>query len=260
MKHTKTLSILCWNVNGIRAVQKKGFIEWVQKESPDILCLQETKANAGQLDDALKNIDGYTSYFHSAQRKGYSGVAIYTKIAPNAVREGFGDPKFDNEGRVISMDFDAFTLFNIYFPNGGRGTDRLNYKLDFYDDILVHWEKLRKSGKKLIICGDVNTAHKEIDVAKPEAWSDDSGFLPEEREWIDKIVDMGYVDTFREFNDKPGQYTFWDPISRARIRNEGWRIDYFFVTQDLMPHVRNATILPDVMGSDHCPIGLELEL
>lgn len=256
----KTLEILCWNVNGIRAAQKKGFVDFVQKKSPDILCIQETKANASQLDEPLKNIPGYESHFHSAARKGYSGVAMYLKVKPLAINMGFGKTKFDDEGRVMSAEFPEFILYNIYFPNGGRGADRLNFKLDFYDAILEHWEKQRAQGKKLIICGDVNTAHKPIDVAKPEAWADDSGFLEEEREWIDKIVELGYVDTFRMFNDKPEQYTFWDPISRARIRNEGWRIDYFFVSKDLVPNVKNASILAEVEGSDHCPVGLTLAL
>ncbi len=256
---SSNLRLVCWNVNGIRAAQKKGFIEWVKKASPDILCLQETKAQIEQLDDELVHIDKYESHFHSAAKKGYSGVAIYTRQKPIAVHQGMGDPKFDVEGRVISAEFPDFILYNIYFPNGGRGPERVQYKLEFYETILAQWQKLRKKGKKIIICGDVNTAHKEIDVAKPEQWSDDTGFLPEERAWIDKIVSLGYVDTFREFNKEPEQYTYWDQITRARLRNEGWRIDYFFVTKDLMPKVKNAAILADVEGSDHCPITLELK-
>lgn len=253
------MRILCWNVNGIRAAQRKGFLDFVSRERPDALCLQETKASPEQLDPELASIQGYRSHFVSAEKKGYSGVAIYTKPAPKQVMLGCGATRFDCEGRVISADYGDFILYNIYFPNGGRGPERVRYKLDFYDHVLDQWQELRSEGRELIICGDFNTAHKEIDVARPVEWSKQSGFLPEERVWIDKITDMGYIDAFRAFNTKPEQYTYWDNFRNNRERNIGWRIDMFMVTEGLMPKVTNATILPTVMGSDHCPIELVVE-
>jgi exodeoxyribonuclease-3 len=250
------MRILCWNVNGIRAAQKKGFLGYLKRESPDVLCLQETKAQVDQLDADLVNVDGYKSHFVSAEKKGYSGVAIYSRPVPKAVTAGCGATRFDAEGRVISADYGDFILYNIYFPNGGRGPERVRYKLDFYDHLLEQWQELRSDGRELVICGDFNTAHKPIDVARPAEWSKQSGFLPEERAWLDKITDMGYVDAFRVYNQEPEQYTYWDQISKSRERNIGWRIDYFMVTEGLMPRVRNAAIYPEVMGSDHCPIEL----
>lgn len=258
-KKSSSISILCWNVNGIRAIQKKGFLDWFQKHSVDIVCLQETKAQAHQLDEKLTQIPGYKSYWFSAERKGYSGVATYTKSDPVSVRYGFGIPQFDSEGRVLVTEFPTFSLYNVYFPNGKRDQERLNYKLDFYNSILDHWEEERARGRQLVICGDYNTAHKEIDLARPKENENISGFLKVEREWIDLIVKRGFVDTFRLFNTQPDQYTWWDMMTRARERNVGWRIDYFFVTENLVPRIKNAWISPDVMGSDHCPVGLEIE-
>lgn len=252
--------IFCWNVNGIRAIWKKGFPEWFAKESPDVLCLQETKAHPSQLDDEVRNFGNYKSWFFSAEKKGYSGVAIYSKHQPLRVAAGFNAPEFDIEGRVIEMEFEKFILFNGYFPNGGRGPERVKYKLEFYDKLFQRAEELRKKKKNIIICGDYNTAHKEIDLARPKENSKTTGFLPEERAWIDKIVDMNYVDIFREYNKEPGQYTYWDQITRARERNVGWRIDYFFVSKEAQSLVANAGIHMDVMGSDHCPIELDLKL
>ena len=252
--------ILCWNVNGIRAAWKKDFPNWFAKESPDVLCLQETKAHPSQLDDEVKNFNGYKSWFFSAEKKGYSGVAVYSKHNPVRVSAGFNEPEFDCEGRVIEMEFEKFILFTAYFPNGGRGPERVDYKLRFYDKLFKRAEELRKKKKNIIICGDYNTAHKEIDLARPKENSNTTGFLPEERAWIDKIVDIGYVDIFREYNKEPGQYTYWDQITRARERNVGWRIDYFFVSEEARPLVTNASIHQDVMGSDHCPIELELKV
>lgn len=257
----KKLKILSWNVNGIRAAYKKGFVNWFTKENPDILCLQETKAHPEQLTEDLLNVNKYKSHFSSSiVKKGYSGVAIYTKPEPDKVQHGFGIPKFDDEGRIISADYKDFILINIYYPNGKAREERLKYKMDFYDAFLNYADKLVKKGKKLVICGDVNTAHKEIDLARPKENEKISGFLPIEREWMDKFFEHGYVDTFRMFNDQPEQYTWWDQQSRARERNVGWRIDYFFVSDNFRKNVSNAFILPDVMGSDHCPIGLELKL
>jgi exodeoxyribonuclease-3 len=253
------MRLITWNVNGIRAAQKKGFLDYLKRENPDVMCLQETKASPEQLDEGLLAVDGYESHFVSAEKKGYSGVAIYTRPKPQQVVSGCGATRFDCEGRVISADYGDFVLYNIYFPNGGRGPERVRYKLDFYDHVLEQWQELRDEGKELIICGDVNTAHKEIDVARPKEWSKQSGFLPEERAWLDKITDMGYVDVFRRFNDKPDQYTYWDNFRQARERNVGWRIDYFLVTEGLMPRVKQAGIFMDVMGSDHCPVELVIE-
>ncbi len=252
------LRILSWNVNGIRAVQKKGFLEWLAEESPDILCLQETKASEDQLASALKNIPGYDSYFASAERKGYSGVAIYTKPPPAQVTSTFSVESFTKEGRVLAADYGEFTLLNVYFPNGKSSKDRLKYKMDFYDDFLDFADGIKNGGKNVVICGDVNTAHKEIDLARPKANETTSGFLPEERAWIDKLLALGYVDTLRMFNQQPEQYSYWDQMSRARERNVGWRIDYFFVNEAFAGRVKNAFILPEVMGSDHCPVGIEI--
>jgi len=256
----KELKIFCWNVNGIRAIWKKDFPEWFKKTSPDILCLQETKAQFEQLDEAIAKVDGYYCNFFSAEKKGYSGVALYSKEEPVNVTKGFGNPYFDGEGRVIQADYKDFTIYNVYFPNGGRGPDRVKYKLDFYDELFFNVEKKRKKQKNIIICGDYNTAHKEIDLARPKENEKNSGFLPEERAWLDTIVNMGYIDIFREYNDKPGQYTYWDQITRARERNIGWRIDYFFITKEMKKIVKDVKIHPEVMGSDHCPIELDILL
>lgn len=254
------LKITSWNVNGIRAAERKGLLEYMKAESPDILCLQETKAQVDQLPKSLIDVDGYSSHFVSGEKKGYSGVAIYTKKEPNDVVVGCGHPKFDVEGRVVRADYDEFTLYNIYYPNGGRGPERVQYKLEFYEMILEQWQALREEGKRLILTGDFNTAHKENDLARPDENSNVTGFLPIERAWLDKIEALGYVDTFRAFNRDPEWYTYWDQITRARERNVGWRIDYFWVTPDVMPFVVDSPIKMDVMGSDHCPIELHLEL
>jgi len=254
------LKIFCWNVNGIRAIQKKGFPEWFEKTSPDILCLQETKAQYDQLDESLTKIKDYYCHYFSAEKKGYSGVATYTKTEPLSVNNGFKIPHFDTEGRVLETAFKDFTLFNVYFPNGGKGPDRVKYKLDFYDSLFFHIDKIRKKQKNIIICGDFNTAHKEIDLARPEYNARNSGFLPIEREWIDKIINLGYIDIFREYNKEPHQYTYWDQVTFARQKNVGWRIDYFFVSKEMKEKVTGSKIHPDVMGSDHCPIELNLKL
>ena len=255
----KEVRILSWNVNGIRAAYKKGILNWFSKEQPDILCIQETKAMKEQLPQDLLNVNGYTSYFSSAERKGYSGTATYTKVNPVKVANGIGIKKFDSEGRFLITEFDEFILFNIYFPNGKAKKERLQYKMDFYEAFLKHLKKLLKQDKKIVICGDVNTAHKEIDLARPKANEKISGFLPEERKWIDKLLETGFTDTFRKFNQKPEQYTWWDMMTRARDRNVGWRIDYFFISDNLNDNLKNAIILPEVMGSDHCPVGIELK-
>ena len=255
----KEIKLLCWNVNGIRAVAKKGFFEWLKKESPDILCLQETKASPENLTQDLLEPPGYQTYWNYPERKGYSGVATFTKEKPLKVQNNFGRAAFDTEGRAIITVYPEFTLCNVYFPNGKQGAERLKYKLDFYDAFFDYLEPLRLRGDKIIICGDFNTAHQEIDLAHPKENSKVSGFLPEERAWLDKLLAHGYIDTFRYFHKEPGQYTWWDMKSRARERNVGWRIDYFFITENLLDNVNQAFIMPDVPGSDHCPIALILK-
>jgi exodeoxyribonuclease III len=254
------LKLISWNVNGIRAIYKKGLLDWLGKESPDILCLQETKANEGTFPEELKKIEGYQVSFSEAERKGYSGVATFSKIKPQSTVKGFGIEVFDNEGRISISDFGSFSLFNIYFPNGKASGERLKYKMDFYDAFLDTADRMKAGGKSIIVCGDVNTAHKEIDIARPKENSKVSGFLPEERAWIDKLVSHGYVDTFRLFNQEPGQYTWWDMVTRARERNVGWRIDYFYASADLEERVKSAFIQSSVTGSDHCPIGITVEI
>jgi len=254
------MRILSWNVNGLRAAHKKGFLDWLLNEKPDVLCIQELRAMEEQLPLDVKEIEGYYSYFCSAERKGYSGVALYTNIEPQSVTRGFGVERFDREGRTLMADYGDFVLLSVYFPNGGSSEERFQYKLEFYEAFLDHVEGLREQGRQIVICGDVNTAHKEIDLAEPEKHKNVSGFLPEERAWIDKLLDKGYIDTFRMFNDEPGHYTWWDYKVRSRQRNLGWRIDYFFVSDGFKSSVESAYILSDVMGSDHCPIGIDISI
>ncbi|MBN2227028.1 MAG: exodeoxyribonuclease III [candidate division Zixibacteria bacterium] len=256
----KTLTLLSWNVNGIRAIARKDAFGWFHEQKPDILCIQETKAQEDQIPRDFREIDGYHTYFSAAERKGYSGVGLYTKEEPRDVKHGFGINEFDSEGRTIIAEYEKFILCNIYFPNGKASKERLAYKMAFYDAFLNHIEKRRKKDTEIIICGDVNTAHKEIDLAHPKENEKVSGFLPEERAWIDKLVQQGYLDTLRMFNQEPGQYSWWDLKSRARERNVGWRIDYFLVSAGLEQNVKNAFIMPEIMGSDHCPVGIELAL
>ncbi|MDR3627475.1 MAG: exodeoxyribonuclease III [Ignavibacteriaceae bacterium] len=259
----KKIRILSWNVNGIRAAYKKGFVNWLSEAKPDIMCLQETKAHKEQLSDELLNIKDYNPLFCSAERKGYSGVAIYTKEVPLSVNKWISGSKleqFNNEGRILMAEYPGFYLFNIYFPNGKASPERLKYKMDFYDAFLEYVNILRQAGAKIVVCGDVNTAHTEIDLARPKENSTVSGFLPEERQWMDKFFSNGYVDTFRMFNTEPKNYTWWDQVTRARERNVGWRIDYFFVSDNAKDNVKDAFILNDVMGSDHCPIGIDLQI
>jgi len=255
----KQRKILCWNVNGIRAVWGRGLLGWLHEESPDILCLQETKAHPEQLGKDLLEPEGYHVYWNYPERKGYSGVAIFSREEPHRVQYGFGVPEFDMEGRVIIAEYSEFVLFNIYFPNGKKDESRLRYKMDFYEAFLKFLEPLKAKGKKQIICGDFNTAHREMDLARPKENAKISGFLPEERAWMDKFIAGGYVDVFRHFNEEPHQYTWWDLKSGARARNVGWRIDYFFVSENLLPSVAQAFIMPEVRGSDHCPVGISLE-
>lgn len=254
------MRIISWNVNGLRANVKKGGFDWLLNESPDIFCLQETKAHADQLEEGVRNPPGYFSYLdHSKGRKGYSGVAVYTKTKPEKVEYGLGIEKYDQEGRFLALFFKEFVLLNVYFPNGGGGPDRLKYKLEFYDVFLSYIDRLRKKGQEIIFCGDVNTAHIEIDLARPKENENNTGFLPIERAWLDRVVAHGYVDVFRYFYPEVKEkYTYWDMKTFARERNVGWRIDYFFVSPGLLKKVDKIKILDEILGSDHCPIELDM--
>jgi exodeoxyribonuclease-3 len=254
------MKIVSWNVNGIRAVHRNGYWQnFLKTVKPDIFGLQETKASPDQLVDELRDAAGYSSFFSSSQlKKGYSGVAIYSKIEPLSVIYGMGIEEFDLEGRLIAAEYEDFWLLNVYFPNGGRGPERLEYKMRFYDSFLAFCEKLRES-KPVIFCGDVNTAHEEVDLARPKENEKNTGFLPEERAWIDEVINVGYVDAFRHFNpNKKEVYSYWDTFTHAREHNVGWRIDYFFIAQELMKKIKKAEIHSDIYGSDHCPVSITL--
>ncbi|MDZ7821497.1 MAG: exodeoxyribonuclease III [Candidatus Marinimicrobia bacterium] len=256
------MKLLSWNVNGFRAVLRKGFTEIVEEYQPDILGIQETKVKPEQLERVQHHIPEYDDYFFSADRPGYSGVAVYTKPRPLKVVRGFPSGWKDDEGRVLMLEYETFIFFNIYFPNGQKDDNRLQYKLDFYDFSLEYFDRLRKeSGKGLVICGDYNTAHHPVDLARPKENERTSGFLPVERTWMDKFEAHGYIDTFRHFHpDAKDRYSWWSYRTRARDKNVGWRIDYFYVSPELLPYLRDADILDTVMGSDHCPVSLELEI
>ncbi len=248
-----------FNVNGIRAVERKGFIDWAKSSKINILCLQETKAHREQLSEELLNIEGYESYFNSGERKGYSGVAVYSSLKPKKVVTEFPGI-LNDEGRVIQLDYAGFSLLNVYFPNGKKNAERLAYKMDFYHSFRSYVAEVRAKGSEVLVCGDVNTAHKEIDLARPKANEKTSGFLLQEREWIDEFLADGFVDTFRVFDRRPNQYSWWDMKSRARERNVGWRIDYWFCSEGLSKGLRGAYIKPEVVFSDHSPVGLVLEV
>lgn len=253
------MKLISWNVNGLRAVWKKGFQEFVTAQEADVLCLQETKIQPEQITPEMKDLAGYGSYWSVAEKKGYSGVVTYTRPEPLAVSTSFGSPALDREGRVLHTEYPDLHLFNVYFPNSGMGPERLAHKMQFYDEFLTLTERLRQAGKGVIVCGDVNTAHTEIDIARPKENENSPGFLAVERAWVSKLVAHGYHDTFRIFVAEPGHYTWWDMKFAARARNVGWRIDYFFVSDELRGRVKAAGILPLVQGSDHCPITLEIE-
>lgn len=252
------MRIVSWNVNGVRSIARKGFLSWLQAETPDMLCLQETRAGVAKFPEELREVAGYHLFCDAGARPGYSGVALYSRTAPREVRFGIGRDEFDCEGRILLAEYPWFTLCNIYFPNGKSSPARLHYKLDFYEAFLEYIDHVRAGGQHVVVCGDLNTAHREIDLARPKQNMDVSGFLPEERAWIDRLLAHGYVDTFRMFCSDGGHYSWWDYKTRARDRNVGWRLDYFFVDADLAPRVHAATIHADVPGSDHCPVSLDL--
>jgi exodeoxyribonuclease-3 len=261
MCYDARMKIITWNVNGLRALHRKGVWEpFFHDESFDVLCLQETKADVTQLPELLASPKDHVAFFASSQgKKGYSGVATYAKKAPDQTEYGLGEERFDTEGRVIISYCGKIAIINVYVPNGGQGQHRLDYKFDFLDALLVKMNALRAGGFSIVLCGDINIAHEPIDLARPEANEQNTGFLPEERAWIDEIINQGYIDIFRHLNPgKEGAYTYWDQRFHARDRNVGWRIDYFFISPDLLSRVKNVTILSQVYGSDHCPVMLEL--
>jgi len=259
---TETIRLFSWNVNGLRACGRKGFPEWLAAEQPDVLGLQEIRALPEQLDGELREPAGYRTWIHPAEKKGYSGVALYSKVEPESVTlGGLGEERFDSEGRLIIADYGSFLFYTGYFPNGGNDLSRVPYKLEFSEAVLQHAEAQRKAGRSVVICGDVNTAHQEIDLANPKANAKNTGFLPEERAWVSRFLEHGYLDIFRHSNpETTGAYSWWSNRKGVRERNVGWRIDYFFISEDLLGRVVEAKIHPDVMGSDHCPISLELAL
>ena len=253
------MKLYSWNVNGIRAAERKGFLDLLDQIQPDVLCLQETKARVDQLGSSLIKDHGYHTYWHSAQKAGYSGVATFCKEEPYFIQEGLGIDRFDSEGRVLITEHENFLLYNIYFPNGQKDDTRLKYKLDFYDELLPIVNDQVENGNNVIITGDWNTAHNTIDLARPKENEKTSGFMPIERERIDTYVSHGWVDTFRHFHSDSDRYTWWTYRFGARERNIGWRIDYFFVNEILVEQLDDADIHPDIMGSDHCPVSLTLK-
>lgn len=253
------MRITTWNVNGLRAIFKKDVWQYILDINPDVICLQEIKAKPEQLDlDHDAHFIGYDIIWNPAERPGYSGVATLTKKTPQKVTLGFGVDEFDREGRVIQTLQEGFMLFNVYFPNGQRDQGRLDYKLDFYEKLLDCCLDLKSQGIPVVICGDFNTAHHEIDLKNPKSNQKTSGFLPEEREWVTRYLDSGFIDAYRHLYPNQIQYTWWTYISNARQRNVGWRLDYFLISEDLLPVLSNSTIHDEIMGSDHCPVSLEL--
>ena len=252
------MKILSYNVNGIRAALNKGFADWLNAAEPDVICLQETKALEEQIDTALFEQIGYKHFWHSAQKKGYSGVAILTKTNPINVQEGTGIEHMDIEGRVIRVDYKNISVISLYLPSG-TNINRLEYKFKFMDDFLDYINSLKKDYPRLVICGDYNICHRAIDIHDPVRNKNVSGFLPEERQWIDTFINCGFVDSFRYLNPEPHQYSWWSYRANARINNKGWRIDYNLVSDNLKNNIKRAYLLPEVKHSDHCPVGVELE-
>lgn len=251
------IQLISWNVNGIRALEKKGLVDIIKGLGADIFALQETKAQPEQLSTALTKIPGYEVYFHSAQRKGYAGVAVYSRQPPQNVIHGLGNSIFDDEGRVLTLEYESFFLVNCYFPNAQHGLKRLDYKLAF-DEALQNFCQQLRPKKMVVICGDLNVAHQEIDLANPKENVKNPGFSPPERQWLDTMLASGYIDSFRHFNQQPHNYTWWSYRFNARARNIGWRIDYFLVDKKNQHRLRQAEILADIIGSDHCPVRLEI--
>ena len=259
----KTIKMGSWNVNGLRAALQKGFSASLLMMDADVVALQETKLQESTIPKELKDVDGYESHYSfSKVKKGYSGVAVYTKVSPKRVKHGMGISRFDDEGRIIEMDFGDFLFFNVYFPNGQMSEERLEYKLDFYREFFKYTDQYKDKGMSIVIAGDFNTAHNEIDLKNPGPNSKRSGFLRIERDWIDAITEKGYVDTFRHLFPDTVKYSWWSYRFKAREKNVGWRIDYFFATKDLVDKgwIQEAFIENGIFGSDHCPVGLVLHI
>jgi exodeoxyribonuclease III len=253
------LRIITYNVNGIRAAIKRGFIDWLKTDPADIICIQEVKAHEAEIDRVAIESAGYRPFFFLAQKKGYSGVGILTKIEPDNVEYGHGREQSDFEGRVLRADFSDITLINAYFPSGTTGEPRQSYKYVWLDEFLAYLNKLRETRTKIIVCGDYNIAHKEIDIHNPVSNKKSSGFLPEEREWFDKFLNNDFVDGFRHLNKEPDQYTWWSVMRPStRLENKGWRIDYINVSTNLRDMIEDVKIFPEVKHSDHCPVYLEI--
>jgi len=254
------MKIITYNVNGIRAAVKKGFLDWLKSENPDIICIQETKAQNEQIPVFEFTELGYITYINSAQKKGYSGVAVLSKTPAKKFVLGIGNDKFDNEGRLIKLDFDNFSLVNAYHPSGSSGDLRQTFKMEWLDEFYKFSNNLKNESSNLIMCGDYNICHREIDIHDPVRNKNNSGFLPEEREWMSKYLDSGFIDSFRFINPEPHNYSWWSYRANARANNKGWRIDYNMVSDKLKNNIKNAEILSDVFHSDHCPVKLEIKL
>lgn len=252
--------IISYNVNGIRAALKKDWLGWLKSENPDVVCIQETKAHQDQLDLDLFKEAGYNSYWFSAEKKGYSSVAIFSKTEPDHIEYGCGIEKYDAEGRILRADFGDFSVLSCYFPSGSSGDARQDFKMEFLADFRVYIEELRKTRPKLLISGDINICHEAIDIHNPVSNKNSSGFLPEERQWITDFLALGYLDSFRELNKEPDNYSWWTYRAGARGKNKGWRIDYHFITENLKNQLTGASILADVVHSDHCPIVVDLDI
>lgn len=251
--------IISYNVNGIRSAVGKGLLGWLKQTNPDVLCVQETKAQPGQMHELEFDMLGYKTYAFSAEKKGYSGVAIFSKNEPDLIVKGINNPKYDQEGRVIRADFGDLSVISAYFPSGTTGDIRQEYKMDFLADFHAYLKELRKERSKLIIAGDYNICRLWIDIHNPDKQQNTSGFLPEEREWFQKFVDDGFVDSFRKFNPEPHNYSWWSYRAGARQNNKGWRIDYHMVTSEIENDLLAAGIFPDAVHSDHCPVWLEIK-
>nr|WP_299420428.1 exodeoxyribonuclease III [uncultured Emticicia sp.] len=252
------MKIISYNVNGVRSAINKGLITWLKTNNPDILCLQEIKLSETELVSPLFEELGYYCYWYPAQKRGYSGVAILTKVKPNNIQYGIGNSLFDDEGRILRADFDTFSILSMYFPSGSSGDERQGIKMVFLNDFYIYIKELQKKFPNLIISGDVNICHREIDIHNPKGNANSSGFLPEERAWIGKFLDTGFIDSFRHLNQEPNHYTWWSYRAGAKQKNLGWRIDYHFISESLKNNLTSVNIHPDQLMSDHCPIELNL--
>jgi len=250
------MKIISWNINGIRAIYKKNFLDWFIATNADIVCLQEIKAQKEQIPSDLLELKNYFFYFNPAIKKGYAGMAVYTKQKPLKVEYKLGLNRFDQEGRILQLEYPSFILINVYLPHGGRQKENLDYKLKVYDYLLEYLQKSKD--RNIILIGDFNIAHQDIDLARPRQNQNNIMFTPEERQQIDKIINLGFLDSFREFHKEGSHYTWWPYMAKARQRNLGWRIDYIFISKELTKNLKDAFILSEVMGSDHCPIGIEI--